>query len=337
MLFERSVLRPSGASLAASLAARVVVLAVATLAVGCRPTPVPLVAAPAPAPVAATHAPVHFAVIGDYGVDQQSARDVATLVHGWDPAYVVTTGDNNYERGTAACFDINVAGLYGRYIAFSPRYRGAFVGRGSAQQRFFPSLGNHDWDTPGARPYLDALALPNNGRYYTVRQGPVALFIVDSDRREPDGITAESTQGRWLRQALAESDAPHRLVVFHHPPFSVGPHGSNRNMRWPFAAWGATAVMSGHNHDYERYEVEGLTYIVNGIGGADLARLPKRCVIAEASFAHCVGSIYGAMQVYGDAQALTVRAVTTAGSEIDTFVLRGRPKLATVAPAAGGV
>lgn len=299
-------------------------LAIAALAAPTcrRPTATPQAAS---APAAATRGPVHFAVIGDYGVDQQSARDVAGLVHGWAPDYVVTTGDNNYQRGSAACFDINVAGPYGRYIAFAPTYKGSYVGRGRTEQHFFPSLGNHDWDTPGARPYLDALALPGNGRYYTVRRGPVALFVVDSDRREPDGTDADSAQARWLRAALASSDAPHRLVVFHHPPYSVGPHGSSVQMRWPFAAWGATAVFSGHNHDYERYEVDGLTYVVNGIGGAELGRLRQPCALPEASFSHCVGSVYGAMQVYGDAEALTVRTVTTAGTEIDRFTLHARP------------
>jgi tartrate-resistant acid phosphatase type 5 len=38
-------------------------------------------------------------------------------------------------------------------------------------------------------------------------------------------------------------------------------------MQWPFAAWGATAVLAGHDHDYERLTVGGLPYFVNGLGG----------------------------------------------------------------------
>ena len=285
--------------------------------------PAPALAAPA-AP-AATPDAVNFAVIGDFGVNEQSAREVAALVDSWQPDYVVTTGDNNYNDGAAETFDVNVAGHYGRYIQFSPRYAGRYDGPRSAQQRFFPSLGNHDWRTHGAKPYLDAFALPGHGRYYTVRRGPVALFVVDSDRHEPDGNTAKSKQAAWLRAALATEDAPHKLVVFHHPPYSVGPHGSSRWMRWPFAAWGATAVLSGHNHNYERHEVDGLVYVVNGIGGADLARVPHNCTIDGASASHCVGAIYGAMHVTGDAHELQVRTVTSAGNTIDHFVLHAGP------------
>ena len=38
-------------------------------------------------------------------------------------------------------------------------------------------------------------------------------------------------------------------------------------MRQPFGEWGADLVLSGHQHVYERLEVNNLTYIINGMGG----------------------------------------------------------------------
>jgi hypothetical protein len=38
-------------------------------------------------------------------------------------------------------------------------------------------------------------------------------------------------------------------------------------MRWPFAQWGASAVLSGHFHVYERLLKEGIPYFINGLGG----------------------------------------------------------------------
>ena len=38
-------------------------------------------------------------------------------------------------------------------------------------------------------------------------------------------------------------------------------------MRLPFEEWGADLVLSGHQHVYERLKIEGLTYIINGLGG----------------------------------------------------------------------
>jgi hypothetical protein len=38
-------------------------------------------------------------------------------------------------------------------------------------------------------------------------------------------------------------------------------------LRWPFAEWGATAVLAGHDHIYERIVRDGIVYFVNGLGG----------------------------------------------------------------------
>lgn len=35
-------------------------------------------------------------------------------------------------------------------------------------------------------------------------------------------------------------------------------------MQWPFGAWGATLVMNGHEHGYERLQHGGLDYVING-------------------------------------------------------------------------
>lgn len=176
-----------------------------------------------------------FAVIGDYGIDSEEEAKVARLVSNWNPDFVITTGDNNYPVGAAETIDANIGKYYWRFIG---NYRGAY-GQGSATNRFWPSPGNHDWDTGTLAPYLNYFTLPGNGRYYDTVVGPVHLFALDSDPREPDGTTADSIQGRWLKAALASSTSCHDIVYFHHPAYSSGPHGSSFDMRWPFEAWGA--------------------------------------------------------------------------------------------------
>jgi hypothetical protein len=210
--------------------------------------------------------PLCVAVIGDFGGDTPEEAQVAALVTGFKPDLVVTVGDNNYPGGAAETIDRNIGKYYAKYIA---PYHGAF-GPGAAQNQFFPSLGNHDWGAGAAQPYLDYFELPGNERYYDLERGSVHLFFVDSDRHEPDGVTRDSRQALWLRDALARSKAPHKWVLFHHPPFSSGPHGSTAELQWPFRAWGATAVFSGHDHDYERLDVGGMPYLVVGTGGMHL-------------------------------------------------------------------
>jgi hypothetical protein len=206
-----------------------------------------------------------FAVVGDFGSDNEDEAAVAALVKGWNPDFIVTTGDNNYNFGLAATMDGNI----GRYYApFIGHYKGSH-GAGATENRFWPTPGNHDWFNPGGlAPYLDYFTLPGNERYYDVVQGPVHIFALDSDGREPDGTTADSVQGRWLKDAMARSGSCWKFVFFHHPPFSSGEHGNSLQMRWPFKAWGAHAVFNGHDHTYERLVSDGLLYFVDGLGGA---------------------------------------------------------------------
>ncbi len=210
---------------------------------------------------------VRFAVVGDFGVDDAREAAVAKTIASWAPAFVVTTGDDNYPDGERATIDKNVGK---HFSAFIGHYQGAF-GKGSEQNRFWPTPGNHDWrGKEGLQPYLDYFTLPGNGRYYEVALlgGKVHLFALDSDTREPDGATIDSAQARWAEAAMKASTACLKVVAFHHAPYSSARHGSTLGMRWPFKEWGADVVFSGHDHAYERAEAGGLPYVVTGLGGA---------------------------------------------------------------------
>jgi len=209
---------------------------------------------------------VRFAVIGDYGADSSAEADVATLIQGWQPDFVITTGDNNYPSGAADTIDANVGKYFHNFIF---PYVGAY-GSGADINRFFPTLGNHDWYTSDALPYLDYFSLPGNERYYDFTWGPIHFFALDSDENEPDGINAGSAQAAWLQEGLAASASPWNIVYMHYPPFSSGSHGSIDWMQWPFAAWGADALLAGHDHLYEHLQVDGIPYFTNGAGGGGL-------------------------------------------------------------------
>ena len=266
-----------------------------------------------------------FAVIGDYGSNTLNEARVADLVAGWNPAFVVTTGDNNYDHGAAGTIDRNI-GQY--YSAFIGNYQGQY-GAGSPTNRFWPSLGNHDWralscdgDTCTG-PYFDYFTLPGNERYYNVDMGLIRLFVVDSDDAEPDGITADSAQAAWLQAGLAASTACFDVVVFHDSPYSTGiHHGSSPHMRWPFAAWGADVVMSGHEHNYERLDVAGMPYFVNGLGGKSKYKFGNVNVLPPGvtSLAR-YNAKYGAMLVTVNESGLTSQFFNTDGALIDTYTL----------------
>jgi tartrate-resistant acid phosphatase type 5 len=264
----------------------------------------------APSVSAAPPSGAVFAVIGDFGDGSADEGAVAKLVKSWRPEFVVTTGDDNYPDGAAETIDKHIGAFYAELIG---DYHGAF-GTGSAKNRFWPTLGNHDWRAAGAKPYLDYFTLPGNERYYDVVLGAVHLFALDSDPHEPDGTTETSVQGQWLKQRLAASKACFKLVVFHHPPYSNGPHGNSEFMRWPFRAWGADAVLSGHDHTYERFMVDGFPYIVNGIGGADIYPFKGE---GNPKPAFRYNAKHGAMRVVPTPTGITYELWNVDGAKLD--------------------
>ncbi len=273
------------------------------------------------------NANIRFAVIGDFGDDTKAESNVAALVKGWNPAFVVTTGDNNYPRGAATTIDENIGQYYSQYIF---PYLGRF-GSGAAVNRFFPSLGNHDMDTDLGQAYRDYFRLPGNERYYDFVRGPVHFFMLNSDSREMDGINAGSAQAHWLQTRLEGSTTPWQIVIFHHAPYSSGLHGSTTYMRWPFAEWGADAVLTGHDHTYERLIVAGFPYFVNGVGGHVIYDFVK--ILPESVVRY--NDSHGAMLVEASATTLNFEFYNVAKTLIDTFTIeKSPPETDTPAPSA---
>lgn len=275
----------------------------------------PLHPTPSPKTFTPPTALLRIAVIGDYGQAGQPEADVARLVHSWTPDVIISVGDNNYPAGTADVIDANIGQYYHDFIA---PYVGSY-GAGAEVNRFFPSLGNHDWMSAGAVPYLQYFTLPNNERYYRFDRPPVEFFAVDSDPNEPDGITATSEQARWLQQALSVSTAAWKLVYFHHSPYSSALHGSATALQWPFQDWGASAVLTGHDHDYERVMVDGFPYIVNGLGG-NINRYAFNAPVS-GSVVRFNGD-YGAMLIEATALEMRFQFITRAGVLVDDFSLK---------------
>lgn len=256
---------------------------------------------------------VKFAVIGDYGWSGQPEADVANLVKSWAPEFIVTLGDNNYALGASDTIDANIGQYYHDYIY---PYTGLY-GAGSPTNRFFPTLGNHDWYTANAQPYLDYFSLPGNERYYDFVKGPVHFFILDSDANEPSGNTAASPQAIWLQNGLASSTETWNIVLLHHAPYSSSIHGSNVVMQWPYKEWGADVVLAGHDHTYERILVDGFPYFVNGLGGYSIYDFAAPIAGSQVRY----NGDYGAMRVDATDTYMNFQFVNRSGAVIDSYSL----------------
>lgn len=306
---RRIVRWPSAALLAAALLAALLISFRRRR--GVRPAAAPLTSPEGIRPVPEASRLV-LAVIGDFGrchggrVECARERAVAGLVDSWSPDYILTTGDNNYPAGEEATLAVNLD-PYRRYVE---------------EGRFLPALGNHDWGCAACpAPHLALFRPPGNGRYYALEIGDLGLWVLDSDEREPDGIGPDSVQARWLRDGLARSAAPLRFVILHHPPYSSGHHGSSKRLRWPFAAWGADAVFSGHEHSYERLEADGIPYFVNGSGGARLRGFRRPLPATRVRYA----GAYGAQRIEIEGGRATIEFRDIHGRKVDALSLALRP------------
>jgi hypothetical protein len=278
--------------------------------------------------------PVRFACVGDYPTGA-SVQSVANLVASWNPDFIFTVGDNNYtpNNPSVASWDNEVGQYYGAFIKYPAGSTSAYS-PGPPTNRFFPALGNHDWDADiaGWYNYFD---LPGNERYFEVVKGPVHLYFIDSDSREPDGCTSTSVQGQWLQSRLANSGSPWKIVVFHHPPYSSSTaHGNTPYMQWPFAEWGATLVVNGHDHVYERIVKSEFNYVVNGLGGAPLYvfnATPEPGSVVRYS------DNYGAMLFTATTQTLIVKAYSITHELIDSLGFAASSLPVTLSSFAGTV
>jgi calcineurin-like phosphoesterase family protein len=182
---------------------------------------------------------------------------------------VFTAGDNAYESGTASQFRNCYHPSWGRYKA-----------------RTRPTPGNHEYHTPGASGYFGyfgkAAGSPSTG-YYSYSRGKWHIVALNSMCEKVGGCGASAPMLTWLKADLAAHPNRCTLAYFHHPLFSSGMHGNRTKMRptWEaLYAANADVVISGHDHNYERFAPQnpqgradtsrGIREFVVGTGGKEL-------------------------------------------------------------------
>jgi alkaline phosphatase len=154
---------------------------------------------------------------------------------------VAAIGDTVYPRGSASDFADCYAPTWGRFKA-----------------RTRPAIGNHEYLTPGAKPYFDYFgkrAHPPNA-YYSYRLGSWHIIVINSECSEIGGCGRGSAELRWLKKDLARHPARCTLAYWHRPRFSSGPHGPSSEMQriWvTLAKARADVVLNGHDHLYQRF------------------------------------------------------------------------------------
>jgi acid phosphatase type 7 len=205
---------------------------------------------------------------GDEPVLTSKYAKTAALVSPQD-ALVLTLGDTTYPLGEPIEFS----------TCFNPTW-------GVFKDRIRPAPGNHEYYTAGAAGYYDyfgAAAGPDRRGYYSFDHGGWHFISLNSNIDAAPG----SAQYQWLMADLASSRATLCTIAYwHYPVFSSGWHGNIAQMVKVYDALqaaGVDIVLSGHDHDYERFApqtasavadpVRGIRAFVVGTGGSELYSL----------------------------------------------------------------
>jgi 3',5'-cyclic AMP phosphodiesterase CpdA len=241
---------------------------------------------------------IRFAVYGDSQGDWdnwQTVSLVAQAIEKEKPAFVLKTGDL-VDNGRNLCYWIDF------FTASSFLHNSTL----------YPVLGNHEnyshW-------FFSFFSLPFNERWYSFENGPVHFIGLDSNRRDRYRLV----QYFWLFHDLQTHSQSFTVVFFHHPLYSSGEHGNTTCLQriWApmFERFHVDIVFNGHDHDYERSIVDGVTYIVTGGGGShlyDVGHSPWT-VYSEKTYHYCLLTV--------NSSKLTFEAKKPDGSVFDSFLL----------------
>jgi hypothetical protein len=201
----------------------------------------------------------------------------SNLILNINPAAVLPVGDTQYYCGGYTAFLESYDLSWGRFKAIT-----------------HPVVGNHEYLTSGGTgcdktnagaagyfKYYGSLAGPSGEGYYSYDVGTWHLIALNSNCGDVGGCSASSPQGEWLQSDLAAHLNQCILAYWHIPLWSSGGRASTNSlplMQQLYNA-GADVVLTGHDHDYERFAPQdyngnldttrGIREFVAGTGGSN--------------------------------------------------------------------
>ena len=230
--------------------------------------------------------PLSFLAIGDWG--RQGAREqrqvacaMAATAAEVQSRFVLSVGDNFYPGGVQSVTDANWK------QSFEDVYTAA-----SLQTPWFAALGNHDYrGKPKAQIAYSAVSRRWNmpSRYYKVQDPALApnldVFVLDTTPMTEDfgeavmrlswgriSMPGPNQQLAWLNAQLAQSTAPWKVVVGHHPIRSGGRHGGSpalaKTLEPILERHGVQVYICGHDHVLQHVKVGPTHHVCSGAGAS---------------------------------------------------------------------
>ncbi len=238
-------------------------------------------------------------VMGDWGSGTTSQGAVADAMHRYaevnEVTAILTTGDNFYSDDAESLME-------------------PYLWAEEAAIPFWVTWGNHDVESETRIEVINE-TFGDPPRWAVFEWGGVDVVVLDSNQ-----ITSPE-QAAFFLSAMAASVEP-AIVVMHHPPYSCSHHGSTTELVNQVV--GALdedvfLVLSGHDHNYQRFDHDGVSYVVTGGGGNAIypieecpANHPEPLAGAE---------LHHFLAIDQDDEQVIVTAIDVSGDTIDQMSL----------------
>lgn len=225
---------------------------------------------------------ISFIIMGDWGkhgakVQKAVADQMHIFSKKFNARFIITTGDNFYEQGVASVNDPH----------WTASFENVYYKEGH-QIPWYPVLGNHDYQSiPQAQIDYSKKSSRWNmpGRYHSfekkINDSSSALFVFADtspfveeyySRNNMSDLKQQDTaaQFRWLEQTLSNSSVKWKIVIGHHPVYSVGRHGNTSELikryRPLLNKADADIYLAGHDHSLQHISIptDSVQYLVSG-------------------------------------------------------------------------
>ncbi|MBA2541285.1 MAG: metallophosphoesterase, partial [Deltaproteobacteria bacterium] len=260
-----------------------------------------------PAPLATAAVPsakekFRFIALGDTGTGDAAQVAIGRWIAAQPFDFMLFLGDIAYKSGTPSQLQHNFFDVYRDILRFVPAY---------------PAIGNHERRTREGRPYFEAFVLPEPERYYSFDWGNVHFVAIDTTQRDAKQLI-------WLDEDLKSNKLPWVIVFGHHPMYTNSLRGPQQWIRGAFSKIltdnKVDLVLTGHEHQYERFRINDVNYIVSGGGGGQLTRF------YGASEALKQFTVHHFLAFEVGAEKLEMRVIDISGNELEKLELTKEPK-----------
>jgi len=259
---------------------------------------------------------VHFLTIADTNpLLGPATRNVLDHVLPRSPDFTMHAGDVQY-------YDSFVETWAGWFPAMRP-----LLGQGA----MLVALGNHelendgeDYDDYNYRFFGDE-AQGGRDAYFHFESGGVHFFALNSELP----LAPESAEGSWLVSTLAAASASPgyrtSLIFMHRPWVTCGDSEQDVDLRTRYASIfvqnKVSVVFQAHVHAYERFTLDGLTWITTGGGGGLLDDIDQNASRSECASRKASGSFFHAVDVVVEGMELRGTTIDDRGAARDTFTV----------------